>query len=115
MKSDVLKQYIALGKALHDEKASLEARLLELNQILGSAAAAASSPSLATAGGRKRIMSAAGRARIVAAQKARWARYNAGRKPVQKKTNRTMSPAAKARIAAAQRARWARFRAAQAA
>jgi hypothetical protein len=110
MKSDVLKQYIALSKALHEEKAHLEARLHELNQILGPGTTGAAP---APAGERKRTISAAGRARIVAAQKARWARYNAGKKPAPKKTGRRMSASAKARIAAAQRARWARFRAAR--
>jgi hypothetical protein len=62
-------------------------------------------------------MSPAGRARIIAAQKARWARYNAGRgvvpATVKVKVKRKMSASAKARIAAAQRARWAAFRAAK--
>ena len=63
--------------------------------------------------GRRR-MSAAGRTRIAAAQRARWAKQRGrktkatgakrGRKP------RHMSAAARAKIAAAQRARWAKQR-----
>src|SRR5579871_2077222 len=56
-------------------------------------------------------MSAAGRARIAAAQRARWARVKAqksGSSP--SRTRRRMSPAAIARIRAAQKARWAKWR-----
>jgi|SRR5579859_1845212 len=62
-------------------------------------------------------MSAAGRERIVAAQKARWARVrrNGGQKQnvVSMPKKKTMSAAARRRIAAAQRARWAKVKAAQ--
>lgn len=62
-------------------------------------------------------MSAAGRARIVAAQRARWAkvRANAGKsvKVVPIRGKRTLSAAARRKIAAAQRARWARVKAAK--
>ena len=58
-----------------------------------------------------RRLSAAGRARIAAAQRARWARAK-GRKIVSIASPRSsMSPAARKRIAAAQKARWARWRA----
>jgi hypothetical protein len=66
------------------------------------------------AGGRG-VMSAEARERIAAAQRARWARYNAGKTGAKttsaatgKRGPRTMSAAARARIAAAQRARWAK-------
>jgi hypothetical protein len=63
----------------------------------------------------RRIMSAKGRARIVAAQKARWARVKGQQKVVpitkgRKPGKRTMSASARRRIAAAQRARWAKVR-----
>ncbi len=62
-------------------------------------------------------MSAAGRARIAAAQRARWAkvRRNGAQKQnvVQMPKKKTMSAAARRKIAAAQRARWAKVRAAQ--
>lgn len=59
-------------------------------------------------------MSAAGRARIIAAQKARWAKYKTAGKSAKpaRKTRRKMNAAARARIAAAARARWAKAKAA---
>ncbi|MGH7941841.1 MAG: hypothetical protein ACREFR_12305 [Limisphaerales bacterium] len=66
-----------------------------------------------SAGARRNRMSAAGRARIIAAQKARWAKAKGGRsKPAGAFKRRTLSAAAKAKIAAAARARWARAKAA---
>jgi hypothetical protein len=67
--------------------------------------------------GTRRTISAAGRARIAAAQRARWAKVRGKRGKRQNVVNmpkkRTMSAAARRRIAAAQRARWARVKAAQ--
>src|SRR6267154_1972241 len=63
----------------------------------------------------RRKMSAAGRARIVEAQRLRWAKVK-GRGPTKiaaAPKKRTMSAAARKRIAAAQRARWAKVKAAQ--
>lgn len=62
---------------------------------------------------RKSGMSAAGRARIAAAQRARWAKVRAS-KPASRapQAKRTMSAAARAKIAAAARARWAKAKAA---
>jgi hypothetical protein len=59
-------------------------------------------------------MSAAGRARIAAAQRARWAKVKASNNQSGNRTaapKRTMSAAARRKIAAAQRARWVRVRA----
>ena len=58
-----------------------------------------------------RRLSAAGRARIAAAQRARWAKVK-GHKVVSigARKGRTMSAAARKRIAAAQKARWAKWR-----
>jgi small-conductance mechanosensitive channel len=119
MKHDLLKQYAALHKSLVEEKANLESRLAEINAALGAADALPAAPASApvpVASGKTRTMSAAGRARIIAAQKARWAKYNAEHRTAFKKvkrTKRTMSPEAKAKIAAAQKKRWAKFHAAQ--
>jgi hypothetical protein len=121
MKHDLLKQFAALHKSLTEEKANLESRLAELNVALGAAeaqpVAAPSSPAPApVVAGKKRGMSAAGRAAIIAAQKARWAKVHAERGTAPKKvkkTKRTMSPEAKAKIAAAQKKRWAKFHAAK--
>jgi hypothetical protein len=62
----------------------------------------------------RRRISTAGRARIAAAQRARWAKSK-GQKAVsiRGRKGRTMSPAARKRIAAAQKARWAKWRKAQ--
>src|SRR5471030_2529952 len=78
----------------------------QLAQILGS-----STKTAATKAPKKGGMSAAGRARIAKAQKARWAKIHAAKakpaaKPV-KKTRKTMSAAAKAKISALMKARWA--------
>lgn len=60
-------------------------------------------------------MSAAGRARIAAAQRARWAKVKASSKGnvVAMPKKRTLSAAARRKIAAAQRARWAKVKAAK--
>ena len=65
----------------------------------------------------KRTMSAAGRAKIAAAQKARWAKINGKASPKKAAPakaavkaapkKKVMSPEAKAKIAAAMKARWA--------
>jgi hypothetical protein len=59
-----------------------------------------------------RTLSASARARIAAAQRARWAKAK-GRKVVTAPKPRKMSSAAIARIRAAQKARWAKWRKAQ--
>src|SRR5690348_11493324 len=61
----------------------------------------------------KRHISAAGRARIAAAARARWAKVKGQQKVVRigqasKAGKRTMSAAARRKIAASQRARWAK-------
>jgi hypothetical protein len=56
-------------------------------------------------------MSAAGRARIAAAQRARWAKAKGGKVvSIASRRRRKMSAAAIARIRAAQKARWAKWR-----
>jgi hypothetical protein len=57
----------------------------------------------------RRKMSAKGRASIVAAQRARWAKVKGQHKGL-KPGKRTMSVSARRKIAAAQRARWAKVR-----
>jgi hypothetical protein len=57
-----------------------------------------------------RTISAAGRKRIAAAQRARWAKVRGNAKAAPK---RTMSALSRRKIAAAQRARWAKVRAAK--
>jgi hypothetical protein len=97
-----------------DLKEKIEALNKELASILG-----ASTPAPAKAP-KKSKMSAAGRAKVAAAQKARWAKIKAA-KPAVKSTKpvatapakkKTMSAAAKAKISAAAKARWAKIKAA---
>jgi len=94
-----------------DLKDKIEALNRQLNALLGAAQPAAFSPR------KKGKMSAAGRAKVAAAQKARWAKIKAAKpakgaaKAVKKKF--TMSAAAKAKIAAAAKARWAKIKAAK--
>jgi hypothetical protein len=73
MKSDSLKKYIAMRQSLTAEKARLEARLKAINEALGESSSA---PAKGRRGG-PRFMSAEARARISAAQKARWAKLRA--------------------------------------
>ena len=72
-----------------------------------------SSPPVPKATGQKRTMSAAGRARIAAAARERWAKYRSekGTKPAEKVDGRS-TPAARAKLAAAARARWRKAKAA---
>jgi hypothetical protein len=97
----------------------IESMTHELNQILGA------SPLIYTntrnGNGQngqahgKRNLSPSARARIAAAQRVRWAKYNAAKGPkvISNQKNR-LSAAGRAKVAAAVRARWAKFRAAKA-
>ena len=92
-------------------KEQIEALEKELSQLLGSTAKSVAAKIPKKKGG----LSAAGKARIVAAQKARWAKIKAV-KPAIKATHPakkkfTMSAAAKAKISAAAKARWAKIKA----
>jgi hypothetical protein len=60
---------------------------------------------------KKGGISAAGRARIAAAQRRRWAKARKGKAGRPAKKARRFSAAGRARIVAAVKARWARFRA----
>lgn len=82
-KTDSLKQYVSLRQSLLNEKKTLEARLQSINTALNGAfktagpkAAAAATAPVAK---KKKGMSAAGRARIAAAQRARWAKVKAAK------------------------------------
>ena len=58
-----------------------------------------------------RKLSASGRGRIAAAQRARWAKVRETAKVVPIRGKRSLSTAARKKIAAAQRARWAKVKA----
>jgi hypothetical protein len=60
-----------------------------------------------------RRLSAAGRPRITAAHRARWAKVRKTRKTVPIKSKRTLSAAVRKKVAAAQKARWAKVKAAK--
>lgn len=83
-------------------------RLKQVRQLLGSSESDGT-PRVPGRRGKWR-MSAEARARISAAQKARWAKRKAGQKGISGGARRKMSAEGRARIAAAQKARWARQR-----
>ena len=96
--------FTSVLKYLEQERARLGAQLERLNHAL--------SVLVGTGNHRaRRAISAAGRARIAAAQRARWAKSK-GRKVVSiaARKGHKMSPAARKRIVAAQKMRWARWR-----
>ncbi len=96
---------LRLAATIKEKIASLEQ---ELADLIGSPGEAAADGAV-----RSYKISAAGRARIAAAQRARWAKQKGQSQPAAKSTSkkRTMSAAGRARIIAAQKARWAKVRA----
>ena len=94
-------------KQLKDEQARLSFQLRQVSTALIALRGVAN-------GNRRGAMSAAGRARIAAAQRARWARVKGSKVvSIARRKRRQISPAAIARIRAAQKARWAKWRKAQ--
>ena len=89
--------------SLKDRIASLEAKISRL--FGGSTTPKSSTPK------KKHKISAAGRARIAAAARARWAKAK-GKKVAVKPVKRKMSAAARAKLAAFAKARWAKIKAA---
>lgn len=94
-----------------DIKDKIESLQNELNGVIG----ASNSAPAGAAPKKKRTMSAAGRARIAAAQKARWAKAKETKMAAgsTKRPKRQMSAAARAKISAAAKARWAKWKAAK--
>lgn len=95
--------------AISEEIEKLQARL---DSILGSGSAPfAAEPGVAKKPRGKRTMSAAARARIAAAQKARWAKQKESAKPGAPKMpgrrKSGLTPEGRAKLAAAMKARWA--------
>lgn len=110
------------------QRSEIVQKITELRRQLGGRAehnGHVGMPSAATAGTRKRTMSAAARRRIAAAQKKRWAAYHKEQEPAAKKTagvqkvaakpRRKMSAAARKHIGEAAKKRWAAYRAKKAA
>jgi hypothetical protein len=111
MKSDI-QNYLKLQSALLNEKTKIEARLNAINKVLGGDVAVVAPT--AKPGGR-RTFSAAIKAKMAAAQKARWAVRkgvveSAVAPAATKKAKRTMSEATKAKMRAAHQARWAKLK-----
>jgi len=106
-------------KRAADLKDQIEALSAELAQLLGASVAPLAAPAQAEPkqrGPKKGGMSAEGRARIAAAQKARWAKAKAqkvggGAKLEVPGKKRRISAAGRAAIIAAQKARWAKVKA----
>jgi hypothetical protein len=100
--SSLSAQQLRRAAAIKDQIDTLEN---ELGKILGGGGT--------TASNGKRTMSAGARAKIAAAQKARWAKVK-GKKAAKPAGagRRKMSSAARAKIAAAAKARWAKAKAA---
>ena len=92
------------GAALKEQIESLQT---ELNQLLDGVV---EQPQTVARGTPKRTMSAAGRARIAAAAKARWAKFRkqkgAASASSAPQPKRKMSAAARARLSAIAKARW---------
>jgi hypothetical protein len=95
-------------RQLKTERDRVEKQLSGLNAALTAFAGVYSGSAI----NGKRHISAAGRKRIAAAQRARWAKVKGEAKGATPK--RTMSASSRRKIAAAQRRRWAKFRKAKA-
>lgn len=109
-----LNKYVKLQAALLNEKAKLEARLNAINKVLCGEVSVAAVPAAAATRGGKRTFSAATKAKMRAAQKARWAKLK-GKAPASAtasapKKKRKMSAAGRAAIVAAAKARWAKVK-----
>jgi hypothetical protein len=107
-----------IEKALGIRK-EIEALQASVNELLGGVKESASPASVTVSpkrvDGRKGKRSPAARAKMAAAQKARWAKKNVATAPIESqvkapKKKRTMSPEGRARIVAALKARWAKKR-----
>jgi hypothetical protein len=93
-------------------KEQIEALEKKLSQVLGSPAKSVAVKPTPSAPKKKGGMSAAGKAKIAAAQKLRWAKIKAVKtaKP-EKKARKKMSASAKAKLSALAKARWAKVKA----
>lgn len=122
---DSLKRAVTLAEQIEKLQAELNQILNGVgvgNALVAQPAQTTTSPA-AKRGPKKGGMSAAGRAAIIAAQKARWAKVKAAKAgsasaqstaAPKKKGKRTFSPEAKAKMAEAARKRWAKVKKAKA-
>ena len=93
-----LKQAVSLREQIH----ALEAKI---NALFGGTGQKAAAPGRRRGGRRK--MSAATRAKLSAAAKARWAKGTFGRKPKGKKRRSGLTAAGRRRLSESMKARWA--------
>jgi hypothetical protein len=97
------------------QAADLKEKIVALEKELGQLLGSTTKPVAAKAPKKKKGMSAAGRAKVAAAQKLRWSKIKAAKpaiksaKPTKKKFS--MSAAAKANLSALAKARWAKIKA----
>jgi hypothetical protein len=115
---DQLKRAIALSEQIENLQTELAALFGGSSKVTAVAPTPAAPAAPMARGRKKGGMSAEGRARIIAAQKARWAKIKAAKgtpavttAPVAKKKKGGMSAEGRARIIAAQKARWAKVKA----
>ena len=92
--------------------ANIKDKIQSLENELGRILGASTKSSNAVAPKKKRKMSAAGRAKIAAGQKARWAKAKGQKMKQSQPKKRKMSAAARAKISAAAKSRWAKAKAA---
>ena len=115
-----LKQFVQLRQQLQQERASLQARLTEIDRALGQSAPIPAPSPAPAAPAPKKWFSDATIAKMRASQQARWAKKGVAEKAVApvkapKKAKRKISAAGMANIIAATKARWDRIRAEKAA
>src|SRR6516225_2963347 len=110
-----------LVSELRAERNRLDQAISALEGLTSSAPRRGRPPKAASAGGKRRTMSAAARKRISAAMKQRWAKWKGKSAPKQAKAaskksivRRAMSPAAKKKLSELMKARWAVKRKAEA-
>ena len=104
-----LKRAIQIQRAIESFERKIESLKAKVDKVLGGGAIAI--PLSTKTGGRK--MSAAAKARIAAAQRARWAKLKGNNSGIPvKQGRRKMSAAVKARLAEVARKRWAKVKAA---
>lgn len=126
MKTDNLTKFVTLRRRLTEERLSLQSRIKQLDEALGAITPVSMSAvdvAIANAGAAsprkgKRTMSSEARARIAAAQRARWAKQKRGNAAPAKaasangeaKPKRKMSAAGRKAISDAAKRRWAAAR-----
>ena len=108
-------QQLQRGLQIAEHIAALEAEMASIFSGSAPASAAVATPTVKTTRRKKGTMSTAGRARIAAAQKARWAAFKKGKAPAATKAlgrkKSKMSASHRAKLAKAAQARWARIKA----